>query len=286
MFVQPGNVKLTGEAGALEHAALQGNGVKDWNYYTSLTKAHDENEKKSITARIRIKMIKNEALTEEEKEVVRIAQLRSREAVSKTIKAHPDSPLSGFLLYNYLKSQRDYKTGKELYDGLSEKGKNAHYAKLFKAISDKQGQLEQSAGAPAPAFTLTDKDGKQVSLSDYKGKYVLLDFWGSWCAPCRRSHPHLVELYTKYKDKNLDILGLASEKESDNVKWFNAIERDGLPWRQVNLKTNETGKEVKTNYHVTAFPTKILIGPDGEIVFFSVGATNEIEEKLKIVFSD
>lgn len=251
MFIVPGTVKFTSNTDSWTNATFEGDAVDDWNFYINQTRSGGD-----------------------------------RGALSETIKAHPDSPLSGFLLNTYLTAQTDYALSKELYDGLSEKGKSSHHAKLFKETSDKQGALEQSRGKQAPAFTLVDKDEQQISLSDYNGKYLILDFWGSWCGPCRMSHPHLIEIYNKYKGKNFDILGLANQRGESTEKWLQAIEEDGLLWKQVNLTTNEKGMEVVTNYNVRAYPTKILISPRGEILALYVGNSSEMDAKLKEIFGE
>ncbi|MCL2417031.1 MAG: redoxin domain-containing protein [Bacteroidales bacterium] len=140
-------------------------------------------------------------------------------------------------------------------------------------------------GVSAPDFALTARDGEIVRLSDYEGKYLLLYFWGSWCAPCRRGHPHLVNLYNRYKDKNFAILGLAHERGTSEEAWLRAIEDGGLKWTQVNLTANETGQDVLRAYDVTAFPTKILIAPNGTIIATYIGTnTAEMDEKLKTIF--
>jgi thiol-disulfide isomerase/thioredoxin len=280
MFVEPGEVKVMGEVGALAGATLRGDGVKNWVYYTSKTRGYDEADRAA-----RLKMSRNEQLTDEDMAAIRTAQAKGREARIETIRTRPDSPLSGFLLNYHFVNQREYALGKELYDGLSEKGKASFYAQLFKTTSDKQGQLEHSRGKQAPAFTLTDKNGKNISLSDYKGKYLLLDFWGSWCNPCRRSHPHLVELYNKYKGKNFDIIGLANERDTIGERWRQAIKDDKLTWKQANLTANKTGKAVLNSYNVNAFPTKFLIDPKGEIMNFYVGSGGTVlDDKLKEIF--
>lgn len=277
LFVQPGDAKVTAKAGELASATLSGDGVKDWNVYLANTR----HEKADIA---NARRIRGEDMTQEDMDAIRAGQRKSREGCIETIKALPDSPLSGFLLNTYFTSQDDYAIARKLYEGLSDAGKQSSYAQAFKATLDKQGKLEESKGAQAPAFMLTDKEGKKVSLSDYKGKYMILDFWGSWCGPCRMSHPHLIELYNKYKDRNFDILGMANEKDPDPAKWLKAVADDGLPWRQVNLTANESGKDVLANYNVRAFPTKILIGPDGRIGAFYVGNSHELDGKLKEIF--
>lgn len=121
------------------------------------------------------------------------------------------------------------------------------------------------------AFSLykKDKNGKPVDFKALKGKYVLLDFWGSWCGPCRKSHPHLKELYEKYKDKGFEIVGIAQEKSAnleDRLLWTKAIEEDGLPWIQVLDNENRAKFDAVSQYGVTAFPTKILLDQEGNII--------------------
>lgn len=120
-------------------------------------------------------------------------------------------------------------------------------------------------GAVAPDFTQQDVNGKAVKLSDFRGKYVLLDFWASWCGPCRRENPNVVAAYNNYKDKGFTVLGVSLDKPADRDKWIAAIEKDGLPWTQVSdLKAwdNEAAKL----YEVNAIPMNFLIDPNGKII--------------------
>jgi thiol-disulfide isomerase/thioredoxin len=126
------------------------------------------------------------------------------------------------------------------------------------------------------ASAKNDMNGKAVDLNALKGHYVLLDFWGSWCRPCRASHPHLKELYEKYKDKGFEIVGIATEhaktKEDCIRLWKTAIAEDGLTWLQVLNNENRQKFDAVKEYGVTAFPTKILLDPDGNIIGRYVGS--------------
>ncbi len=137
------------------------------------------------------------------------------------------------------------------------------------------GRAEENAeaGKAAADFVKNDMDGHPVRLSDYKGKYVLLDFWGSWCGPCRASHPHLKEINGKYGPRGLVVIGIAEERTENKTAWLKAIKEDGLPWTQIMNEEGKKQSDVVQLYGIKGFPTKILIGPDGKIIVRVEGAT-------------
>ncbi len=122
-----------------------------------------------------------------------------------------------------------------------------------------------SIGKQAPVFTLPTPDGKQISLSDYKGKYVLLDFWASWCVPCREENPNVVKQYMAFKNKGFDILSVSLDE--NKTAWLKAIKDDGLTWSHVSELSKDTwnGKVTKM-YKIDAIPSSFLLGPKGEIL--------------------
>lgn len=121
-------------------------------------------------------------------------------------------------------------------------------------------------GQPAPDFNLATPDGSRLSLSDLRGKYVLLDFWASWCRPCRASFPEMKKIYEKYKDKGVEILGITNDSQPE--KWLAALEQDQLPWKQVidEFPIKYKPAKVATLYAIPYLPTLILIDPKGVIV--------------------
>jgi len=118
-------------------------------------------------------------------------------------------------------------------------------------------------GQQAPDFVLPDVSGKEVKLSSFRGKYVLVDFWASWCAPCREENPNVVKAYNKYKDKNFTILGVSLDDQKN--QWVDAIEMDDLTWTQVS-DLKHWNSMVVPLYHFEGIPYNVLIDPNGIVI--------------------
>lgn len=138
-------------------------------------------------------------------------------------------------------------------------------------------------------LTKSDLNGQALNRSELKGKYVLLDFWGSWCLPCRFTHPHLKEAYSKYKSKGFEIIGIATEASPDlekaRISWKKAVKEDQIGWIQILNNENVDSFDAVKVFGIGVFPTKILLNPEGkEIARYSGGASTEFDAKLKEIF--
>lgn len=145
------------------------------------------------------------------------------------------------------------------------------------AIDKKKNGIEP--GKMAPVFQLPDTSGKIISLQDYREGYVFLDFWASWCVPCRAENPHVLKAYQAYKDKGFDVLGVSLDVEKDKKKWIQAIKDDRLIWKQVSdLKGWQS--QVVSIYGIEGIPQNYLIDPTGKVIAKNLRG-EALMEKLK-----
>lgn len=169
--------------------------------------------------------------------------------------------------------------GNEIFNSLDEDlrlslaGQN-----IYKMLS---AESKTKAGAIAPGFTQKDVNGKAVSLSDYKGKWVLVEFWASWCVPCRAEAPNLLKGYQAYHDKGFEILSVSVD--SDRDKWLAAIKKDGLTWTQVS-DLKGWNNEARLLYGIAGVPANFLVSPEGKVAASNLRG-EKLNEKLKEIFN-
>lgn len=200
----------------------------------------------------------------------------------KYIVEHPHSLISSFALNIYkdrLKPSspdEDVARVELIYTKLSTSEKNSYFGKKIKKKLD---SYKISIGMTAPSFTQNDTLGNPVSIAEFKGKYILLDFWASWCGPCRRENPNLVRIYNQYKDKGFTILSISLDRPGDKNKWMSAIRQDGLTWTNVS-DLQFWDNAVAKLYKISEVPQNFLLDPFGKII--DIGLFGDaLDQKLK-----
>ncbi|MCJ8208829.1 AhpC/TSA family protein [Mucilaginibacter sp. RS28] len=191
------------------------------------------------------------------------AQEERKAIQQQFIKQNPNSYLSLLALVDMAGMDIDVPVVEPLFKSLSPvvTGNSAgqNFAKSIEA------SRATSVGAMAPVFTQNDVNDKPVSLADFKGKYVLLDFWASWCGPCRAENPNVLKAYHQYKDKNFTVLGVSLDRPGKKEDWLAAIKADGLEWTQVSDLKFWDNSAAKM-YGIRAIPQNYLIDPTGKII--------------------
>lgn len=195
--------------------------------------------------------------------------------IDSLITKYPDSPAAAYLLYRYFTYQLPLDQLKATRAKISPVLANSPYVTDLDGIIARLENVQ--IGKTAPEFTLPDTAGVDVSLSDFRGKYVLLDFWASWCPPCRRENPNVVKAYQDYKDKNFTIIGISLDNHK--AKWLKAIQDDHLTWTHVSdLKYWDS--EIPALYGVRGIPANVLLDPDGVIIAKNITG-EELHARLK-----
>ncbi|WP_316815746.1 TlpA disulfide reductase family protein [Pedobacter nyackensis] len=179
------------------------------------------------------------------------------------IKAHPNTMVSYFTLQDYMGKTFDLQKIDSMYKFLSPDVLNSETAKKY--FEELKPLRALNVGNKAPDFTQNDTEGKPVRLSDYKGQYVLLDFWASWCGPCRAENPHVVKAYQQFKDNGFTVLGVSLDNPGGKEAWLKAIKDDGLTWTHVS-DLKHWKNTVAVQYFINSIPQNYLIDKNGVIV--------------------
>ena len=213
---------------------------------------------------------KQEDLMKEYQEKAPALQAKASVAYKDFIKAHPDYEANAIIVTS-LETLEEMEEAANMMSPAVREGRmkdfymaSINQQKAEKEIREKAAKM-QAAGVVAPDFTLNNINGNPFKMSSLKGKYVVLDFWGSWCGWCIKGFPKMKEYYQKYKGK-FEILGVDCNDTPE--KWKAAVKKHELPWLNVY---NPRESKVLSDYAIQGFPTKIIVGPDGKIIKTIVG---------------
>ncbi|AII53746.1 TlpA disulfide reductase family protein [Hymenobacter sp. APR13] len=189
------------------------------------------------------------------------AQARSTKSIKALVQQNPKSVVSAFVVANLINPEEQFGFVDSMTTQFKTTLPDSRYTKAL--VAKVEPMRSTAVGAAAPEISLLAPDGKPLPLSSLRGKYVLIDFWASWCGPCRRENPNVVRAYNKYKGKGFEIYGVSFDQ--DRGKWLKAIEADGLTWKHVSdLKGWESA--AGQTYSIKSIPASVLLDPQGRII--------------------
>ena len=200
-------------------------------------------------------------------------------AGKKFVKEHPKQLSGMWALMNELYTRLEPEEFIELFEGMDKTIQDTKYGKAASRYIASVKAKQAAESGEAVEFSQEDMNGKQVKLSSFRGKYVLVDFWASWCSPCRQENPNVVKAFEKYKDKNFTVLGVSLDNNRD--RWVNAVKQDNLAWTQVS-DLKGWGNQVAQLYQINSIPANLLIDPKGKIIARNLRG-KALESKLEQV---
>ncbi|HEY4154760.1 MAG TPA: TlpA disulfide reductase family protein [Puia sp.] len=262
-FLQNGKMTVLAKKDSLENALISGAPVQDeYNDYQNAIEKGIGIRSAALDKKYSVALAKGDKKTTDslEKEYDAL-DMEQKKMVSGYVKAHPASYISAFEIAQNFSYNPDPDQLDSLYKNLDPAIQSTYFGRMVNNTL-KKARLT-AIGQPAPDFTSTATDGKEVSLSSFRGRYVLVDFWASWCGPCRRENPAVVKAYHQFHPKGFDILGVSLD--NSKTSWEEAIKKDGLNWAQVS-DLRGWKNDVASRYGIQGIPMNFLLDKEGRII--------------------
>ena len=277
VFLQPGKIKVT-SIDSFSNVQVKGSDAHtEFAKLNALVKPYQERMQPLLDKYSEFSKVQDkENQSKVEAEIDAIDAEKNEKVYGEYVRNNPNSPIALYALQQFAGWDINADKVEPLYNSLSNENKNYPSAADFKEkieIAKKTG-----IGRIAMDFTQNDTLGNPVSLASFKGRYVLVDFWASWCGPCRAENPNVVKVFHKYKDRNFHIIGVSLDRPGQKERWMKAIHDDKLEWTQLSdLKFWDN--EVAKQYGINAIPQNLLIDPDGKIIAKNLRG-EELDQKL------
>lgn len=282
IYIEPGGFKISANS-SLSGAKVSGSPINaDYENYMAPLNAIANERKPLWDEYIKIKAADRKVLPRaaELKAMIDKTTGQREEALRDYVKTHPASYFSIEAIVELMGPYVVVEKVEKLWDSLNPELKNSYNGKVINAVL--LGSKATDVGSKAPGFSQPDTAGKLVRLADIKGKYVFVDFWASWCHPCRAENPNVLKAYDAYKGRNFTVVGISIDFEKDRDKWMKAIHEDGMPWIQLLSPANIDGGAMKT-YGIRAIPSNFLVDPNGIIVAKNLHGP-ELQKRLAEIF--
>ena len=292
LVTEPGTIKIEGDIESFSKSKVSG--AKEnalYNEYAAKSAQAQKEIIDQLTVKYGKELINNrkpdtsdskyKQLMQEYNELSAANQKLEAERLKKFVKENPAS-YSAIYLLDGNGNRMELADVEAMYASLSPKFKDSRSGKSIE--NSIQARKITAIGKTAPDFTQPDTLGKLVKLSDLRGKYVFVDFWASWCGPCRAENPNLVKSFNRYKEKGFTVLGVSLDQPGKKDAWLAAIHKDNLTWTQVSdLKFWDN--EAAVLYGIKGIPASLLLDPDGKIIAKDLRGA-ELDKKLSEVFSN